>query len=578
MSRYDNDMHGFEPNVTSASEQGSSWRVSPNRPSASIEFPPADPAPAASAYSNVYDFETARRLKQEETIASGWRNPYEHMVPDYGDSRGNVPVENLGYNPEEVRVSSSSLVRGSRLTRPEIPNVKPPMDLESYEPSAFDRSQRYARKPAGPRPNAGAGPVGRSAYEFDARSVGTSYNSAFRNGEQGPAPSYGGAPTSAPSFGGRGNRGGRDPYAPAARSGRDAYAAPRSERAERPERSGGFGGFAMPSFGFGGGSDRDQYVRRDEFEDAPAPRAGRSSRSNGSVRSTRNSRNFGSHSASNSMRSRVRDDREGMMEEEEEFAPRRGRLDGLKEKMDKRKRESRHKRADRDFETHVPKDRNQNANQEGGPRAALHKGEMGRSQKKAQRMQMPSVSLPNVGLPSLGFLSAIPGFFTGSRAKKIGMIAACFVMVVMLIYPPAQDYYITMRSNMQMQAELEAIDARNAEIQKRIDTLSTDEGIEDKVRDELGWVKKNEHAVSVGRDGSSDIGSSTGETSAYVGTGSVRAPDTWYSGFLDFFFGYDNSPIEVSDGTDETDLSNDPDAAKDNPDQDAAGSSSSTSN
>lgn len=91
-----------------------------------------------------------------------------------------------------------------------------------------------------------------------------------------------------------------------------------------------------------------------------------------------------------------------------------------------------------------------------------------------------------------------------------------------------------MRECDRLQAEYEAIENRNAAIQEEIDALATDEGLEDRAREELGWSKTGEHAVTV-----YGLGDGEGETafSANIVAGSVEAPETWYSRWLDPLFG-----------------------------------------
>ena len=79
-------------------------------------------------------------------------------------------------------------------------------------------------------------------------------------------------------------------------------------------------------------------------------------------------------------------------------------------------------------------------------------------------------------------------------------------------------------------------------------------------------MSRGENAVSVSRDGSAEIKSSASEKSANVVSGSVPAPDTWYSGFLDVFFGYENPTAEVasadegSEGQEDADSSDSPES------------------
>ena len=65
--------------------------------------------------------------------------------------------------------------------------------------------------------------------------------------------------------------------------------------------------------------------------------------------------------------------------------------------------------------------------------------------------------------------------------------------------------------------------------------LSTDEGKEDAVRDQYGWVRGDENAVNVaGLDDSGDASSTVSSSSI-----DASAPATWYSGILDPLFGFE---------------------------------------
>ena len=76
-------------------------------------------------------------------------------------------------------------------------------------------------------------------------------------------------------------------------------------------------------------------------------------------------------------------------------------------------------------------------------------------------------------------------------------LAACLVLTGIFLYPSAKQYYVTMRECDRLQAEYEAIENRNANIQSEVDALATDAGVEDRAREEFGWVKTGEHAVNV---------------------------------------------------------------------------------
>ena len=118
----------------------------------------------------------------------------------------------------------------------------------------------------------------------------------------------------------------------------------------------------------------------------------------------------------------------------------------------------------------------------------------------------------------------------------VSLIAVVFA--VTMLYFPCQNYYNETRQLQQLQAEYDALQEYNTQMQNQVDYLNTDEGIEDYARSELGWIRPGEHVVSVeGVTPSTDTSRSNDRVYA-IPAGSVAAPDTWYSGFLDVIFGY----------------------------------------
>lgn len=169
------------------------------------------------------------------------------------------------------------------------------------------------------------------------------------------------------------------------------------------------------------------------------------------------------------------------------------------------------------------------ASSESGPRAALYEGKMGHTHKKSARMQNES-SRKKAGRSSAKRSIGLRG--------RLGAVAAALVIVALaagFLYPAAKDSYVAMRAQAQLQAEYDALMQRNEAIQANVDRLSTDEGVEDRAREEFGWVKSGENSVNVYGLEQDEEAAST--LNADVTAGSVPAPDTWYSSFLDPLFG-----------------------------------------
>jgi cell division protein FtsB len=114
------------------------------------------------------------------------------------------------------------------------------------------------------------------------------------------------------------------------------------------------------------------------------------------------------------------------------------------------------------------------------------------------------------------------------------VIVLGLILAVVMLYPVVREHYLVKRENEQAHAENQAVEDRNAKIEQQIDELSTLEGIEDRAREEFGWVRPNEEAVNI--TGLSVLESSTGMPSA-IEPGSVRVPGDWWTQTLDEFFG-----------------------------------------
>lgn len=172
-----------------------------------------------------------------------------------------------------------------------------------------------------------------------------------------------------------------------------------------------------------------------------------------------------------------------------------------------------------------------------GPRAAVYKGEMGKSHKRA---------FAEMGGTQRGARSSARS--DAGKAKKMRSVTAsriavavgclvCVAAVLLFLYPTAQQVYLESREEDRLQAEYDALMARNDAMQDRIDYLKTDEGIQDAARQQLGWVKEGEKAVVV--EGlSEDSSDAASDVNIQIVSGSIPAPQTWYSPVLDVIFGY----------------------------------------
>ena len=134
----------------------------------------------------------------------------------------------------------------------------------------------------------------------------------------------------------------------------------------------------------------------------------------------------------------------------------------------------------------------------------------------------------------------LPSVHIGLGAKVlIGLVCAIEVRAAIL-YPAGQTYYHAMRDEQRLQAEYDAVQARNKAIEEQNEALQTDEGIETAAREKDGYTKDGEVSVVVTNPGETHENSST--IPKKVDKDSITAPVTWYHTVLDAMFFYDNKP------------------------------------
>ncbi|WP_232050940.1 FtsB family cell division protein [Arabiibacter massiliensis] len=167
---------------------------------------------------------------------------------------------------------------------------------------------------------------------------------------------------------------------------------------------------------------------------------------------------------------------------------------------------------------------------EGGPRAAVYKGEMGSKHRHAARMQNEASGQPTRRTP-LGFLASLKS----SRAFIATMaLAVCLVLSGSFLYPAAQQYYQALREHDRLAAEYAALSDRNDALQSDVNALQTDSGIEARAHEQLGWVKEGEQTANVR---GLDLPEEAPTFRANITSDSIETPETWYSPFLDPLFG-----------------------------------------
>lgn len=204
---------------------------------------------------------------------------------------------------------------------------------------------------------------------------------------------------------------------------------------------------------------------------------------------------------------------------------------------ERRRRERNEARADRMYARQYATEDSGAVEAEGAPRAAVYEGRVGASQRRAARMQKAS----QAGPVSAKINPA--GWFTGANVSKrtLRSVTAvlCLVLTCAFLYSPAQQYYQSIREHDRLAAEYEYIEQRNAVIASQNAALASDAGMEDAVRQKYGYVVEgDETAIVTGlSDSATDTSRGMSNVEANVLSSAVKAPEEWYTPYLDAFFG-----------------------------------------
>lgn len=205
-------------------------------------------------------------------------------------------------------------------------------------------------------------------------------------------------------------------------------------------------------------------------------------------------------------------------------------------KRDSRKRARNKNRADKLYDK-VYASSSSSSSDEGSPRAALYKGEMGSRQRKSSRMQKASkAGSVSAKLDPRGWFS---NFDLKGFPLKTVTVLVCLVLTFVFLYTPAQQYYQSMRERDRLAAEYAAIEDRNVVLQNQNIALASDAGMEDAVRQKYGYVKPGESVGKVSglSDATTDSSRDGSDIEANVLSSTVKAPEEWYTPYLDVFFG-----------------------------------------
>lgn len=198
-------------------------------------------------------------------------------------------------------------------------------------------------------------------------------------------------------------------------------------------------------------------------------------------------------------------------------------------------------KAERQFNKTFGSDEPVKPGPEQSSRPALYEMKMGKSHKRSSRMQNNAQNKKRKGLLSrIGSVFAIFNPRSSRFSSRALITCATFLLGVVLLYNPVANYYQEVRQQQQLEAEYALVADYYSNLKSEVEYLNTTEGMEEYVREELGWVKAGEQVVTVEglapRDETTKKDSITADLSSAVPT-----PETWYSPVLDVVFGYDKA-------------------------------------
>jgi cell division protein FtsL len=117
-------------------------------------------------------------------------------------------------------------------------------------------------------------------------------------------------------------------------------------------------------------------------------------------------------------------------------------------------------------------------------------------------------------------------------------VVVAVALFVVTYYPVARVQYRETRERARLQAEYDALSARNQRLATQVARLKTPEGVEDYARSQLGMVKAGEHVVVVvDRTAKPSVMTTAGTRPELSSSGeTTRAPSGPWTAFLDSVF------------------------------------------
>jgi len=117
-------------------------------------------------------------------------------------------------------------------------------------------------------------------------------------------------------------------------------------------------------------------------------------------------------------------------------------------------------------------------------------------------------------------------------------VLAATAIFIGAYYPVAKVQYRETREKARLEAELTAIRARNARLQKQVDRLKTPEGVEDYAREQLGMVKAGEQVGVVVDDNATTRTVALSAVAPRIDSEEAAKPPVGpWTAFLDSVFG-----------------------------------------
>lgn len=212
--------------------------------------------------------------------------------------------------------------------------------------------------------------------------------------------------------------------------------------------------------------------------------------------------------------------------------------DTARESTQDRKKKRAKSRADKMFDRQMAASTSASSG-EGGPRAAVYKTKMGSTHRRSTRMQRSSEAGSwSAKINPAGWFSGLSKLKISSAWARVITVALCMVLAGVFLYTPAQQYYQSVREHDRLVAEYVAVYERNVALDRQNETLASDAGMEDAVRERYGYIIEGEEMARVsGLSETALAREGNDEIEANVLSVSVKAPEEWYTPFLDAFFG-----------------------------------------